>query len=56
MGTNVVRLTDRKYMQDLQRRIQEDYNVTLEKRISEREVSGISDPIVEINHPFSDGK
>ncbi|XP_055632739.1 calponin homology domain-containing protein DDB_G0272472 [Toxorhynchites rutilus septentrionalis] len=37
MGTNVVRLTDRKYMQDLQRRIQEDYNVTLEKRISERE-------------------
>ena len=39
MGTNVVRLTDRKYMQELQRRIQEDYNVTLEKRISEREVS-----------------
>ncbi|XP_058814412.1 uncharacterized protein LOC131678355 [Topomyia yanbarensis] len=37
MGTNVVRLTDRKYMQDLQRRIQEDYNVTLEKRIHERE-------------------
>ncbi|XP_049287659.1 calponin homology domain-containing protein DDB_G0272472 isoform X6 [Anopheles funestus] len=37
MGTNVVRLTDRKYMQELQRRIQEDYNVTLEKRISERE-------------------
>ncbi|XP_058453824.1 uncharacterized protein LOC131431891 isoform X3 [Malaya genurostris] len=37
MGTNVVRLTDRKYMQDLQRRIQEDYNVTLEKRIQERE-------------------
>lgn len=39
MGTNVVRLTDRKYMQELQRRIQEDYNVTLEKRITEREVS-----------------
>lgn len=38
MGTNVVRLTDRKYMQELQRRIQQDYNVTLEKRISEREV------------------
>ncbi|XP_052867848.1 trichohyalin [Anopheles cruzii] len=37
MGTNVVRLTDRKYMQELQRRIQEDYNVTLEKRITERE-------------------
>ncbi|EAT46596.1 AAEL002192-PA [Aedes aegypti] len=37
MGTNVVRLTDRKYMQELQRRIQQDYNVTLEKRISERE-------------------
>lgn len=39
MGTNVVRLTDRKYMQELQRRIQQDYNVTLEKRIHEREVS-----------------
>ncbi|XP_029726919.1 IgA receptor isoform X4 [Aedes albopictus] len=37
MGTNVVRLTDRKYMQELQRRIQQDYNVTLEKRIHERE-------------------
>ncbi|XP_065083616.1 calponin homology domain-containing protein DDB_G0272472 isoform X2 [Ochlerotatus camptorhynchus] len=37
MGTNVVRLTDRKYMQELQRRIQQDYNVTLEKRINERE-------------------
>ncbi|XP_041779000.1 trichohyalin isoform X1 [Anopheles merus] len=41
MGTNVVRLTDRKYMQELQRRIQEDYNVTLEKRISEREAKEI---------------
>ncbi|XP_049535338.1 uncharacterized protein LOC125950963 isoform X2 [Anopheles darlingi] len=41
MGTNVVRLTDRKYMQELQRRIQEDYNVTLEKRITEREAKEI---------------
>ncbi|XP_038112304.1 uncharacterized protein LOC6034829 isoform X2 [Culex quinquefasciatus] len=41
MGTNVVRLTDRKYMQELQRRIQQDYNVTLEKRISEREAKEI---------------
>ncbi|EDS39265.1 M12 mutant protein [Culex quinquefasciatus] len=42
MGTNVVRLTDRKYMQELQRRIQQDYNVTLEKRISEREEASIT--------------
>lgn len=39
MGTNVVRLTDRKYMQELQKRIKEDYCATLEKRISNRVVS-----------------
>lgn len=38
MGTNVVRLTDRKYMQELRKRIQDDYNATLQKRISQREV------------------
>ncbi|XP_063702910.1 neurofilament medium polypeptide [Culicoides brevitarsis] len=36
MGTNVVRLTDRKYMQELQKRIKEDYCATLEKRINNR--------------------
>lgn len=39
MGTNVVRLTDRKYMQELQKRIKEDYCATLEKRINNRVVS-----------------
>lgn len=39
MGTNVVRLTDRKYMQELRKRIQDDYNATLQKRISQREVT-----------------
>lgn len=41
MGTNVVRLTDRKYMQELRKRIQDDYNATLQKRISQREVTVI---------------
>lgn len=36
---SVVRLTDRKYMLDLQKRIQEDYHDTLMKRISTRQVS-----------------
>lgn len=35
---SVVRLTDRKYMLDLQKRIQEDYHDTLMKRISQRQV------------------
>lgn len=39
MGTNVVRLTDRKYMMDLRRRIHEDFNEMLAKRIENREVS-----------------
>lgn len=38
MGTNVVRLTDRKYMTDLRDRIQDDYKHQLEKRIDMREV------------------
>lgn len=38
MGTNVVRLTDRKYMTDLRMRIQEDYKDQQEKRIDMREV------------------
>ncbi|CAO1408806.1 unnamed protein product [Diamesa hyperborea] len=37
MGSSVVRLTDRKYMLDLQKRIQEDYYDTLMKRISQRQ-------------------
>ncbi|KAG5675070.1 hypothetical protein PVAND_005006 [Polypedilum vanderplanki] len=37
MGSSVVRLTDRKYMLDLQKRIQEDYHDTLMKRISNRQ-------------------
>ncbi|CAO1395445.1 unnamed protein product [Diamesa tonsa] len=39
MGSSVVRLTDRKYMLDLQKRIQEDYYDTLMKRISQRQAS-----------------
>ncbi|KAG5675071.1 hypothetical protein PVAND_005006 [Polypedilum vanderplanki] len=39
MGSSVVRLTDRKYMLDLQKRIQEDYHDTLMKRISNRQAS-----------------
>ncbi|XP_070497182.1 uncharacterized protein [Chironomus tepperi] len=39
MGSSIVRLTDRKYMLDLQKRIQEDYHETLLKRISKREVT-----------------
>ncbi|GAB0096800.1 hypothetical protein DMENIID0001_123680 [Sergentomyia squamirostris] len=41
MGTNVVRLTDRKYMQELRKRITEDYNVVLQKRIAQREAKEI---------------
>ncbi|XP_055685540.1 inner centromere protein A [Lutzomyia longipalpis] len=41
MGTNVVRLTDRKYMQELRKRIKEDYNVVLQKRIAQRETKEI---------------
>ncbi|KAG5675066.1 hypothetical protein PVAND_005003 [Polypedilum vanderplanki] len=37
MGSSVVRLTDRKIMLDLQKRIQEDYHDTLMKRISNRQ-------------------
>lgn len=38
MGTNVVRLTDRNYMVDLRRRIQEDCAQMQAKRIETREV------------------
>lgn len=38
MGTNVVRLTDRKYMMELRKRIHEDFNEMLDKRIQNREV------------------
>lgn len=38
MGTNVVRLTDRNYMVDLRRRIQEDCAQMQTKRIETREV------------------
>lgn len=41
MGTNVVRLTDRQYMTDLRRRIYEDFNEMLAKRIKKREVNFI---------------
>ncbi|XP_067002327.1 uncharacterized protein [Anabrus simplex] len=37
MGSNVVRITDRRYMQTLQQRIREDHMQCLEKRIKERE-------------------
>lgn len=42
MGTNVVRLTDRKYMQQLRNKIDEDYKNQLDKRIQTREVRLVS--------------
>lgn len=42
MGTNVVHLTDREYMTELRRRINEDFNEMLNKRIENREVCPIS--------------
>ncbi|XP_055853056.1 cilia- and flagella-associated protein 45 isoform X2 [Episyrphus balteatus] len=38
MGTNVVRLTDRKYMKELRERIDEDYRMQLTNRIKNREI------------------
>lgn len=38
MGSNVVRITDRKYMIKLQERIKEDHLENQKKRIQEREV------------------
>lgn len=38
MGTNVVRLTDRKYMTELRQRITEDFQCILMKRINQRKV------------------
>lgn len=40
MGSNVVRITDRKYMIKLQERIKEDHLENQKKRIQEREVGG----------------
>lgn len=39
MGSNVVHLTDRKYMTELRRRITEDFENMLMKRIQHRKVS-----------------
>jgi hypothetical protein len=39
MGSNLVCLTDRDYMQKLQERILEDYAESMDKRIKVREVS-----------------
>lgn len=38
MGSNVVHLTDRKYMIELRRRITEDFENMLTKRINQRKV------------------
>lgn len=38
MGSNVVHLTDRKYMTELRRRISEDFESMLMKRIHHRKV------------------
>lgn len=38
MGSNVVHLTDRKYMVELRRRITEDFENMLMKRINQRKV------------------
>lgn len=38
MGSNVVHLTDRKYMTELRRRITEDFHSILMKRINQRKV------------------
>lgn len=38
MGSNVVHLTDRKYMTELRRRITEDFENMLMKRIHQRKV------------------
>ncbi|XP_046677362.1 uncharacterized protein LOC124365426 [Homalodisca vitripennis] len=41
MGTNVVRITDRNYMQKLQMRIREDHEESVRKRIHDREVGEV---------------
>lgn len=45
MGTNVVRLTDPKYMSDLRRRTIEDYHKMLLERIENRKVSTVANAI-----------
>ncbi|XP_054285309.1 uncharacterized protein LOC129001878 isoform X1 [Macrosteles quadrilineatus] len=41
MGTSVVRITDRNYMQKLQTRIREDHEESVRKRIHDREVGEV---------------
>ncbi|XP_055376050.1 DNA ligase 1 [Condylostylus longicornis] len=38
MGSNVIRLTDRKFMNEVRARMQKDYEIQLKKRITQREV------------------
>lgn len=46
MGSNVVRITDRKYMIKLQERIKEDHLENQKKRIQEREVGFLNNIIL----------
>lgn len=46
MGSNVIRLTDRKYMLELRQRLRDDFNDMLIKRIRNREVM----PLIAIIH------
>lgn len=39
MGTNIVQMTDPKFMLDLRDRVWNDYDAKLKKRIKDREVS-----------------
>lgn len=57
MGSNLVSLTDRDYMQKLQERILEDYAESMDKRIKVREVSLSADksnyrPLFRPHHIF----
>ncbi|KAL7039998.1 hypothetical protein ACKWTF_000206 [Chironomus riparius] len=54
MGSSIVRLTDRKYMLDLQKRIQEDYHDTLLKRISKREADEVEKQLQKLLNPPED--
>lgn len=51
---SVVRLTDRKYMLDLQKRIHEDYHDTLMKRISQRQVRAVKCLMTSLLRQFID--
>ncbi|KAI5704697.1 hypothetical protein M8J75_007969 [Diaphorina citri] len=57
MGSNVVRLTDRNYMLSLRKKIQEEYEETVRKRIQSREQAEIDRQkklILDGKMPFSD--